>query len=161
MAGADLAEIEDVYRRDFGRFMRVATAIVRDEERAYDVVQDAFAAAIRGRKSYRRESPLPGWIWRIVVNTARKAAVGPRRTPPFTIAPAAVEPDEPTGIRAAVAELPERQRLVLFLRYYADLDYEAIATALGIRTGTVGASLNAAHASLRRGLEEVDRCVTS
>src|SRR5206468_6238374 len=41
----------------------------------------------------------------------------------------------------------ERQRLVLFLRYYADLDYAAIADTLGIGPGTVGASLNHAHAA--------------
>ena len=48
-----------------------------------------------------------------------------------------------------IADLPERQRLVLFLRYYADLDYRQIADALGIRRGTVGATLNQAHAALR------------
>ena len=51
--------------------------------------------------------------------------------------------------------LPERQRLAVFLRYYADLDYAAIGEALGIRTGTVAATLNAAHVALRARLEEV------
>jgi RNA polymerase sigma factor (sigma-70 family) len=40
-------------------------------------------------------------------------------------------------VRAALAGLPERQRLALFLRYYADLDYAAIAEALSISRGTV------------------------
>jgi DNA-directed RNA polymerase specialized sigma24 family protein len=44
---------------------------------------------------------------------------------------------------------------VLFLRYYADLDYRRIAEVLEIRPGTVGATLNQAHAALRRLLEEV------
>ncbi len=55
----------------------------------------------------------------------------------------------------ALARLPERQRIVVFLRYYADLDYAAIGQALGIRTGTVSATLNAAHAALQIQLEEV------
>jgi RNA polymerase sigma factor (sigma-70 family) len=54
-----------------------------------------------------------------------------------------------------LAALPERQRLVVFLRYFADLEYREIATALGIETGTVSATLHAAHANLRRALEEV------
>jgi RNA polymerase sigma factor (sigma-70 family) len=58
-------------------------------------------------------------------------------------------------LRAAVSALPERQRLALFLRHYADLDYEAIAFALGVRRGTVAATLHAAHESLRRTLTEV------
>jgi DNA-directed RNA polymerase specialized sigma24 family protein len=42
----------------------------------------------------------------------------------------------------------------VFLRYYADLDYEAIAAALGIRRGTVAAALNAAHRKLENSLRE-------
>jgi RNA polymerase sigma factor (sigma-70 family) len=57
-------------------------------------------------------------------------------------------------VRAAVAGLPERQRLAVYLRYYADLDYDAIATALEVKPGTVAATLNAAHARLRGRLEE-------
>jgi RNA polymerase sigma factor (sigma-70 family) len=55
-----------------------------------------------------------------------------------------------------LARLPERQREAVFLRYYADLDYAAIAELLGITTGTVGATLNAAHGSLRQSIERVE-----
>lgn len=65
-------------------------------------------------------------------------------------------PAEVTELRALVAKLPERQRLAVFLRYYADLDYAAIGTALGIRTGTVSATLAAGIRSLRRMAEEVE-----
>jgi RNA polymerase sigma-70 factor, ECF subfamily len=60
-------------------------------------------------------------------------------------------------VAAAIALLPERQRLVLFLRYYADLDYAAIADTLDITAGTVAATLNAARTALRRTLQEVQR----
>ena len=52
-------------------------------------------------------------------------------------------------MRAALAALPERQRLALFLRYYADLDYAGIAEALGVSRGTVSATLHAAHSNLK------------
>jgi RNA polymerase sigma factor (sigma-70 family) len=52
-----------------------------------------------------------------------------------------------------IAQLPERQRLVVFLRYYADLDYRGIAGVLEVTVGTVSASLAAAHATLRNALE--------
>jgi DNA-directed RNA polymerase specialized sigma24 family protein len=58
-------------------------------------------------------------------------------------------------VRFAVRRLPERQRLVLFLRFYADLDYATIAALLEMSEGTVGASLNAARTTLRGLLEEV------
>jgi RNA polymerase sigma factor (sigma-70 family) len=66
--------------------------------------------------------------------------------------------DEAAAIRGCLALLPERQRLALFLRYYADLDYATIARALGVRRGTISATLNQAHAALRPLLaQEVDR----
>ena len=63
--------------------------------------------------------------------------------------------DDPLGIRSWIAALPGRQRDAVFLRYYADLDYRAIAHVLGVEVGTVSATLAAAHRSLRKKLEEV------
>jgi DNA-directed RNA polymerase specialized sigma24 family protein len=54
-----------------------------------------------------------------------------------------------------IAALPERQRLVLFLRHYADLDYDTIGTAAGVERGTVAATLHAAHARVREAMKEV------
>ncbi len=64
---------------------------------------------------------------------------------------------EGAAVRAALAALPERQRLALFLRYYADLDYAGIAEALGVSRGTVSATLHAAHSNMQTQLTEVDR----
>ena len=64
---------------------------------------------------------------------------------------------EAAAVRAALAALPERQRLALFLRYYADLDYAGIAEALGVSRGTVSATLHAAHSNMQTQLTEVDR----
>jgi len=66
-----------------------------------------------------------------------------------------MRPTRPCG--PLLAELPERQREAIFLRYYADLDYEAIAELLGISAGTVAATLHAAHSALRERLEGVRR----
>jgi RNA polymerase sigma factor (sigma-70 family) len=64
---------------------------------------------------------------------------------------------EDRALRVWIAALPERQRLAVFLRYYADLDYRAIAAALDIEVGTVSATLSAAHVGLRKALQEVPR----
>jgi RNA polymerase sigma-70 factor, ECF subfamily len=152
--GAGVEEIESVYRSEFRRFVRVATAITGSEEQGVDAVQEAFARALRHRRGFKRAGPLEAWLWRTVVNCARRARrMEPQPTPPS--ANGSVEHDR--ELRALVAALPERQRHVLFLRYYADLDYRAIAEALEISPGTVGAALNAAHASLRERLQEVER----
>ena len=145
-----------LYRERFSVFLRVAAAIARDEELALDAVQDAFASALRSRRRFRGEGPLEAWVWRMVVNAARKAR---RPRPEVAVAPSTngAAPEEPPDLRSAIEALPERQRTVLFLRYFADLDYRAIAAALEVTPGTVGSTLNAAHAALRRSLEEVRR----
>ena len=151
-----LREIEALYRARFGAFTRVANAIVGDRERALDAVQDGFADAIRSRRTFRGDGPLEAWVWRIVVNAACKA----RRAPPEQLlerAPATDLPEDRREVAPLIARLPERQRLAIFLRYYADLDYRSIADALGIEVGTVSATLATAHATLRKALKEVPR----
>jgi RNA polymerase sigma-70 factor (ECF subfamily) len=152
MGGATLAEIETLYRASVHRYRGVAAAIVRDREAACDIVQDAFASAVRRRRSFRGEGPLEAWLWRAVVNAALSHA---RRMQPRPLADAAASAPAPArdDVHDAVAALPERQRLAVFLRYYADLDYREIGEVLGVTDGTARASVHAAHASLRRTLE--------
>ena len=150
-----LAELESLYRRRHAHFVRVARAITGDPERAYEAVQDGFADAIRSRRSFRGDAPLEAWVWRAVVNAAQKAV----RRPLVEVGSASdAEAEPPRAMRElapTIAALPERQRLVVFLRYYADLDYRAIAAALEVEVGTVSATLAAAHRSVRESLEEV------
>ena len=154
--GATLDELEALYRRLFEVFVRVAASVTGDSERGRDAVQDAFATAVRKRGSFRREGPLEAWVWRIVLNAARSDARRGSPTVGYDEATASNgRPERDAELRVALARLPERQRIAIFLRYYADLDYAAIGQALGIRTGTVAATLNAAHAALRNQLEEV------
>jgi RNA polymerase sigma-70 factor, ECF subfamily len=158
---ATIGGLATVYMRGYHRFLRVAEAIVRDGELARDVVQDAFARAIRSRFDYHGDGSVEAWVWRIVVNTAKNAS----RRRPLPALPLHELDCEPASngqavggeLRVLLAALPERQRLVLFLRYYADLDYRQIAEVLEVRPGTVGATLNQAHAAVRRALEEVPR----
>ena len=156
--GADPAEIEAIYRARLADFRRVATAIVGDREQGADAVQEAFGSALRKRKSFRGEGSLEAWLWRLVVNQARDERRSARRAraapPPSTNGGA---PSEDARLAAAITALPERQRLAVFLRYYADLDYASIAAALGIKGGTVAAALNSAHDTLRKTLQEALR----
>jgi RNA polymerase sigma factor (sigma-70 family) len=156
--GADPAEIEAIYRARLADFRRVATAIVGDVERGSDAVQEAFGNALRKRKSFRGEGSLEAWLWRLVVNQARDERRSTKREP-IAAAPSTngTAPSNDARLAAAITALPERQRLAIFLRYYADLDYASIASALGVKSGTVAAALNAAHNTLRKTLQEAVR----
>lgn len=158
-ADGRLDEIESLYRTRFSHFLRVAIAITGNHDVALEAVQDGFGDAIRSRGSFRGQGTLEAWIWRLVVNASRDARTSTTHAPPVLLADVEERRNgraESAAVRAAVAGLPERQRLVLFLRYYADLDYRAIGEALGIATGTVSATLNQAHRALRRAIEEVE-----
>jgi RNA polymerase sigma factor (sigma-70 family) len=155
-----LARIESLYRDRFADFVAIAASIVGERESAREAVQDAFASVVRSRRDFRGEAPLEAWIWRAVINAARKkkrryAREAHARATAFVPNGTAPDRDEGSDLATLVAALPERQRLVLFLRYYADLDYLRIAQILGVRTGTVSASLHAAHRTLRQALNEV------
>jgi RNA polymerase sigma factor (sigma-70 family) len=151
--------LEALYRRRFHSFVRVAEAICRDPHAAVDAVQEAFASAIRGRVAFRGDATIETWVWRCVVNAARDVASADvrRLEPADAVAEVAATNGEPPDedVRAALTTLTERQREIVFLRYYADLDYRAIGEVLGISIGTVGAALHAAQASLRRRLEVI------
>ena len=153
---ATIDELGALYQGSYHRYLRVAEAIVGEVELAHDAVQEGFARALRGRSSYRGSGTLDGWLWRIVVNAARAAYRDRGQVSAPLDEGRAADGDPPAAeIRAVIAALPERQRLVLFLRYYADLDYQRISEVLEIRPGTVAATLHQAQQSLRRVLEEV------
>jgi RNA polymerase sigma-70 factor (ECF subfamily) len=154
---ATAAGIEAVYRARASEFLRVATAIAGSREGGRDAVQEALTRAFARRTTFRGTGNLEAWLWKAVVNAARNVRDrSPRVAEGADTDPAAPDAadERRDAVRAAVSALPERQRLALFLRYYADLDYAAIAAALGVRRGTVSATLNHAHEALRAALGE-------
>jgi RNA polymerase sigma factor (sigma-70 family) len=152
-----LREIEALYRTDYPTFVRVVTGIVGNEEAARDAVHDGFVRAVRHHRRFRASGSLEGWVWRIVVNEARKHSRRGERLLGHELPQGIAATNghhEAADVRELLAGLPDRQRAALFLRYYADLDYRGIAEALDVQPGTVAATLNAAHAALRRRLTE-------
>ncbi len=150
-------QLEDLYRRRHRQFHAMLASVTGDAETARDVVQDAFAKALRKQKDYRGSGSLEGWVWRIALRCAidsrgsRELAVDEIPETAFT------EPVRNPALHAAVQSLSPQRRLVVFLRYYADLGYEQIAEVVGIAPGTVAATLSQAHAQLGAALrtEEV------
>jgi RNA polymerase sigma factor (sigma-70 family) len=158
---ASVEDLEALYRARYGAFLRVATAIAGSETGGADAVQDGFIRAITSRSAFRGDGALEAWVWRIVVNAARATR---RQGESVTTTAGSIDPGErawsgrddgdPRGVHTRLAALPERARMIVFLRYFADLDYRSIANALDIEVGTVSATLHAAHAALRRSLTE-------
>src|SRR5262249_17474002 len=117
-----LPAIEQAYRDHYRRFLALSVAMLGDRERGRDAVQEAFARALRSRGDLGGVASLDAWLWQTLVNVCRVEARRPFS--PLDEAPEPVlnwQPADVFDVRAVIAALPERQRLVLFLRHYADL----------------------------------------
>jgi RNA polymerase sigma-70 factor (ECF subfamily) len=157
--GADAATIALLYERQFRGFLAGAYAVVGEAEAARDVVQEAFARALREQGRFRGDGPLEAWLWRIVLNSARDMARRSRFADLSAhelaeIASLGGETSNASDLREELRNLPERQRLAVFLHYYADLPYAEVAELLDVAPGTVAASLNAARKTLRHKIKE-------
>jgi RNA polymerase sigma-70 factor (ECF subfamily) len=149
--------LERVYRQRYDAVCRLATAVTGDVERAHEAVQEGFARAWRARGGFRDDGSLEGWVRRIVLRCALDRGRESLDEPITDDVPLALPfPDRNPALAAAVARLAPRRRLVVFLRYYADLETTRIAEVLGIARGTVSATLVQAHAELRAALAETE-----
>jgi RNA polymerase sigma factor (sigma-70 family) len=153
--GAKPEAIEAVYRARCHGFRNALAAVTGSHDTARDAVQEGFAIALAKRSQFRGGS-LEAWVWRISLS----CAIDGRRTASRLVlngvpdlqtmppAPAATDPE----LAAAIASLGVQQRLIVFLRYYADLSYAQIAEACSVAEGTVAATLSQARAALLKEL---------
>jgi RNA polymerase sigma factor (sigma-70 family) len=147
-------EIERVYRERFVGFRNALVTVTGSHESARDAVQEAFARALRNRHQFREDGSLEAWIFRIALRTALETRRNGREIPlQETLDPELPEPERDPELAAALHELSPRRRLVVFLRYFADLSYAEIATVCGISEGTVAATLAQARSALLEALE--------
>jgi hypothetical protein len=119
-SAVDETAIATLYQRRFHAFVGGAYAVLGDPEAARDAVQETFARALRERGRFQAEGTLEAWLWRIVVNVARDVARRSRfgDLSADELAELAVLGSDPHGLRdlrSELRELPERQRLAVFL----------------------------------------------
>ncbi len=144
-----------LYRREHARMVRLAVALVDVPAVAEDLVQDAFAEVFARWDRIREPA---AYLRTCVVNRCRKE-LRRRRLLRRTVVPAVDEAiaaavDGPARLMLDVVRaLPPRRRAVVVLRFYEDLSEVQIAEALGLRPGTVRATLHQALAQLRKVVE--------
>lgn len=138
---------------------RYAVALVRDRERADDLVQDCLERAIAKRHQWRGDGPLQAWLLRILINRHRDLR---RRAPApgwlVAVEDLPVEPSRPGGqdshlalreVHDAMGRLPPDQREALLVVALDGLSFEEAATILDIPKGTLMSRLARARATLR------------
>jgi RNA polymerase sigma-70 factor (ECF subfamily) len=137
--------------------------IVRQPAEAEDIVQDTFIKAFLYRDLLREPERFTPWLLAIARNLARdhlrrRRAVVPLLEDAAEMADDALRPpgwdDDRLAwrrrLRAALALLPERHRMALTLRYFEELDYQAIGATMGVSQGALRGLLDRARQGLRR-----------
>lgn len=143
-----VAAIECLYRERYIRFRNGVAPVAGSYEAAHDSVQEGFARALRASGQYSGQGSLEGWVWRIVWRTAVEQRRPGEELPLDEVDTVFVEPERDLALTAAMRALSPRRRLVVFLRYFADLPYGEIARICGVSEGTVAATLSQSHAEL-------------
>ena len=139
-----------------------------DADAAAEVTQQVFLKLMREIARFRGDAAFSTWLYRLVVNACVDRSRGRRhdaRQDPAvleTIATAAASHEEvfarrevAVSVRHAIASLPAKLRAAILLRYFDDLSYADMATALNCSIGTVASRLSRGHRLLAKKLEPI------
>ena len=148
------------------RLRRYALALLRDPQRAEDLLQETLARALGRMHFWRVGSDLRAWLFSIMhnqfANDCRSAARRPQMVDWDGIQGTVGEPASAAGadsgvgiddIEVALLQLPTEQRAVLLLVSLEGLSYAETARALGVKPGTVMSRLYRARERLRELLD--------
>lgn len=174
-AGDDVA-CTDLVEQHQRMVYQLALHLLGDRDEALDVSQEVFLRVFRTLGTFRGQSSLRTWIYRIVVNQAwnrqrwwrrrrqgdqisldeHVRARGERALPDAGPAPDRILDQKETATRVwqALDRLPFEQRTAIVLREIDGLSYEEIAFSLGVAAGTVKSRLARAREALRALLME-------
>ncbi len=170
----------DAFRTLFDRYHRrayaLAVGVLRHQDDALDVVQDAFIKAHKHLDKFEGASSFYTWLYRIVMNLAIDQLRKRRRVSPVELDDEAIEnADEALlprvlggnpgralldkEIRAridlALGELSDNHRAVLVMRELEGLSYEAMADAMGCSKGTIMSRLFHARRNMQKQLSDL------
>ncbi len=157
----------DLYRQYAAAIFRFCRRVLPTREDAEDATTEIFMKVKQKLATYDSSRPFTAWLYKVASNhcwdTLRRRRIrqdletGDLETLPLE------HPDpgqlerlqlEHTGkeVRTGLAKLPDRARMALVLRYYADMSYDEIADTLGVRRAFVGVLLLRARHQLREAL---------
>lgn len=137
--------------------LRLCFLTTLDVEAAADAAQEALARAWRDWDRISTVDSDPrAWTRAVALNLCRDGWRRARTAATKPVPAPVPRPDDlpDVDLRRALADLPTRQREAVVLRYWADLDLAAVATAMGVSVGSVKQHLARAHRHLEAALGE-------
>lgn len=142
---------EQLVREQSQNVYRNVRRLVLDHDDANDVVQNVFLKAWLALDTFRGDSQLSTWLYRIAVNESLTFLSKQKRDQQISIddtdvaltlrSDAYFDGDETQArLQAAVAALPDKQRAVFNLKYFEEMKYEEISQILNTSVGALKAS---------------------
>ena len=156
----DHAAFDVLVRRHQKGMWRLIRRYVKNDADAADVTQLAFVRAFRGLAGFRGTATVRSWLYRIAINCALSWLRDHRREQPAEIGEDALTDDNPAPaqlsagddrarLRAAIAQLPPKQKLVLELRVFDDLSFKEVADLADCSENTAKVNFHYAVKRLR------------
>ena len=159
----DLAAFEELYRTHAGRLYSVALRLLGNPADAEDILQEVFLAAHRKLDTFRGESALGTWLYRLATNLCldhlrSKAGRSNQLTDalddevgPFDASSSGLAAQTVTkmDLERAMARLPEGCRAAFVLHDVEGLEHREVAEILGIAEGTSKSQVHKARLKLR------------
>ena len=158
----DIEAFSELVRRHQDFVYGAAMRVVRNPAIAEELAQETFIRAFRGLSTFRGDSQVRSWLYRIATNLSLNAVTRRREYPSDTI-PEAAAPDSPArqaevqemrdDVHEAITALPEALRVPLVMREFGNKTYEEIAEELDIPLNTVRTRILRARRGLRDAME--------
>lgn len=157
----DRAAFDQIVRRHQKGVWYLVRRYVKRDADASDVTQQAFVRAFKGLAAFRGAATVRSWIYRIAINCALSWLRDHRREEPTEIAEDALPADandaparlmggqENARLRAAITQLPPKQKLVLELRVFDDLSFKEVAELADCTENTAKVNFHYAVKRLR------------
>jgi RNA polymerase sigma-70 factor, ECF subfamily len=163
----DQKAFERLYRSRFGPISRYVGSIVRDRDRAEDIVAQTFLLAWRDLGKLRLPERFDAWLYRIAHNQTMSEFSRRRPTTSLDDTPEIADEgrfalperilddaDDARRVREALVLLPESHRQVLFLKFYRELSPSEIAQQLGKNEASVWSLTYRALQNLKRAMDK-------
>lgn len=136
--GGERVAFDQLVRRHQKGIWHLARRYVKRDADASDVTQQTFVRAFRALAAFRGAASVRSWLYRIAINCALSWLRDHRREEPSELEDEAlveanatharlVGHEQGQRLRAAIAELPPKQKLVLELRVFDDLSFKEVA----------------------------------
>jgi RNA polymerase sigma-70 factor, ECF subfamily len=159
----DRGALEVLLARHLDRVHAICRRVTGHPEDALDATQEALIAVTRGLHRYDGRSLFTTWLYRVATNAALDELRRRKRAATLAAEPTDLDAPSPEdeadlalrreAVRAALAELPPRERELIALKFHAGLDNAELAKVLDVSVSNAGTLLCRAMQKLRKAID--------